>query len=208
VDAASARRAGTDRRADRPRVPSPPCPARRISCPSRTPAGKLTLTSRPSSVNRRRPPASASSSDSSRSASRSRPRRGPPARSARAPNSASNRSPPNSTRLSPEPLVSEEVLEALLRRLALRFTPTSAEAVVTLPLVSVGQNLVGLAELLEALLSVAVGVQVRVILARQLAVRAPDRILVRVARDAQHLVIVRVAQRHLSSNPPSNGPPL
>ncbi len=96
-----------------------------------------------------------------------------------------------------EPLVGEEVLEALVRRLVLRFTPTGAEAVVTRTLLGVRQNLVRLAELLEALLGVAVGVQVRVVLARQLAVGAPDRVGVRVARNAQYLVVVRVAQRHL-----------
>src|SRR5262249_11816119 len=92
----------------------------------------------------------------------------------------------------------------LLGRLALGFTPPRAEAVVTLPLLGVGQHLVRLADLLEALLGVAVGVHVRVVLARQLAVSAADRVLVRVARDVQQLVVVGVAQRHAGSNPPSN----
>ena len=95
-----------------------------------------------------------------------------------------------------EPLVGEELLEARVRRLLLLLTPVGAEAVVALALLGIGQHLVRLAKLLESILRVAVGVDVRVVRASQLAVRAADRVLIRVTRDAEHLVVVGISKRH------------
>src|SRR6266540_2460176 len=69
--------------------------------------------------------------------------------------------------------------------------PGLPEGVVALPLLRVAEHAVGLGDLLEALLSVRVaGVEVRVVLARQLAVGALDLLGRGIAADAEHGVVV------------------
>src|SRR5690606_12629214 len=70
--------------------------------------------------------------------------------------------------------------------------PIRAERVVRGPLLGVAQDLVGLADLLEALLGVRLLADVRVILARKAAVGALDLVLRRVPGDAHDLVVVLV----------------
>src|SRR5262249_62233127 len=66
-----------------------------------------------------------------------------------------------------------------------------AEAVVLLPLLRVGEDVVGALDLLEALLRGGVArIRVRVVLARELAVRLLDLVLARRSRDAEGLVQV------------------
>src|SRR3954471_23366861 len=69
-----------------------------------------------------------------------------------------------------------------------------AAAVVLLALLGVAQDVVGLGDLLEALLGAGVLVRVRVVLARELAVRLLDLLLRRLAVDAEDLVVVRTAR--------------
>jgi hypothetical protein len=63
--------------------------------------------------------------------------------------------------------------------------------VVELALLSVGENVVGFLQLLEALFRrLVAGVEVGVMLARELAIRRLDVAIARAAPDAQHLVVV------------------
>src|SRR4029078_4125360 len=79
-----------------------------------------------------------------------------------------------------------------------------AEAVVLLPLLRVGEYVVGALDLLEALLRRGVArVRVRVVLARELAVRLLDLVLARALRDAERPVQV-LNCRH---RPPAAAPP-
>ncbi len=71
-----------------------------------------------------------------------------------------------------------------------------AERVVRLPLLGVREDVVGALHLLEALLgAVVAGVPVRVVLARELAIRLLDVVVGRVLRDAEHLVGVTCHRR-------------
>src|SRR4051794_22005236 len=70
-----------------------------------------------------------------------------------------------------------------------------AAAVVLLALLGVAQDVVGLGDLLEALLRHRILVGVRVVLARELAVRLLDVVLRRLLVDAEDLVVVS-ARRH------------
>jgi len=67
------------------------------------------------------------------------------------------------------------------------------EAIVHLPLLTIAEYLVGLVDLFKAFLGVGSLVHVRVILPRQLAIGAFDRIFVGVARDAQHFIVIAFA---------------
>ncbi len=98
--------------------------------------------------------------------------------------------------LSAEPLAVEELLEVRIRRGLLLLAPIGAESVISLALVRIRQHLIRLAQLFEAVLGVGVGIEVGVVGAGKLAIRAADRVLIGVARDAQHLVVIRVSQRH------------
>ena len=71
------------------------------------------------------------------------------------------------------------------------------ERVVALPLLRVAEHRVGLADLLEALLCLLVTVvAIRVVLHRQLAVRASQLFGTGVAADPEHLVVVALRRGH------------
>ena len=65
-----------------------------------------------------------------------------------------------------------------------------AEHVIGLAALRVGQDLVGLVDLLEARVGIRIGVDVRMPALGELAERALDVVIARVARDAQDLVEV------------------
>src|SRR6266540_7048012 len=79
--------------------------------------------------------------------------------------------------------------------------PLRTDRVVALALLGIGEDLVGLVDLLEALLSFGTLVDVRVMLPREAAVCLLDLLGARVLRDAEGLVVVLVFDRH-------TGPPL
>src|SRR5690606_2093225 len=95
-----------------------------------------------------------------------------------------------------EPLAAEEGAEEVAEAERAVGTPAGggaavAEHVVAPPLLRVAQHLVGRPDLLEALLGLrVVAVAVGVVAARQLAVRAPDLVVGRVAFDPEDLVVV------------------
>ena len=70
----------------------------------------------------------------------------------------------------------------------------AAAAVVALALLGIAEDVVGLGDLLEALLGAGVLVRVRVVLARELAVGLLDLVLRGLAVDAQRLVVVTRAR--------------
>ena len=74
-----------------------------------------------------------------------------------------------------------------------------AEAVVTRALVAVGEHRVGLGRFLEAVFRRGVaGVSIRMVLLRELPVGGLDRLVVRVAGDAQDVVVVAFGcRRHM-----------
>src|SRR5262249_38287322 len=77
------------------------------------------------------------------------------------------------------------------RRDALVGLPVRAHLVVATALLGVGEHLVGLVDLLEARLGLAVaGVDVGMVLARELAVGGLDLLAARGLRDAERLVVV------------------
>ena len=80
-----------------------------------------------------------------------------------------------------------------------------AEGVVLLALLGIGEHVMGLTDLLEALLGRRIaGIGIGMILARQLAVRLFDLVLARPLGDAQGVVVTR----HAPVQPPSPGVPL
>src|SRR6185503_16030274 len=81
------------------------------------------------------------------------------------------------------------------------WTVGGAEGVVPGALGGVGQDLVGAGDLLEALLRSRIAVHVRVMLARELPIRAADVLLGRVAGDPQDLVEVADGGHHCSASP-------
>ena len=81
----------------------------------------------------------------------------------------------------------------------------AAAAVVALALLRIAEHVVGLGDLLEALLGAGVLVRVRVVLARELAVGLLDLVLRGLAVDAQRLVVVARA-RHRPTPPRRRGP--
>ncbi len=155
-----------------------------------------------SSDSRRRPPASASSSESSSSASRSRPRRGPSRRRGAAAAEQSleelGESPVAELDANAvaEALLLEEVLEVARARGLFGVAPLRAETVVALALLGIREHLVGLAQLLEAVLRVPLAIEIGVVLARELAVRPADLVLARAAGNAENLVVVLVLDCH------------
>ena len=90
----------------------------------------------------------------------------------------------------------EDVAEALAAERAeapgVAARPGVAEAIVVGPLLGVREHFVGFVDLLEVRLGrrLVVG-DVGMVLARQLPVCALDRALIRIARDAEHRVIIR-----------------
>src|ERR1019366_6789173 len=91
--------------------------------------------------------------------------------------------------------VEREVAEIRLRAVA-----DVAEGVVTLPLLRIAQDRVRLADLLELLLgSLVAVVAVRVVLHGELAIRGLQLLRRRVARNAEHLVVVALDGRHASA---------
>src|SRR5262249_17794143 len=83
-----------------------------------------------------------------------------------------------------------------------------AELVVSSTLLCVGENGIGLRDLLEALLgSLVSGIHVGMVLARELAIRLGDRVLAGVSRDAEDLVGILAAvapagaRRHVRASP-------
>src|SRR5258705_1124539 len=90
-----------------------------------------------------------------------------------------------------DPLESARLLSALPEALPLR-----TDGVVALALLGIGEDLVGLVDLLEALLRLGFLVDVRMVLARELAVRLLDLLGARILRDAECLVVVLVLDRH------------
>jgi hypothetical protein len=88
--------------------------------------------------------------------------------------------------------VTAETLAPIRRRTEILARLVRADLVVGGPLLGVLQDLVGLAHLLEALLGVLLLGHVRVVLARELAVRLLDVPLGGAALDAQDLVVVLV----------------
>src|SRR4051794_3695750 len=74
-----------------------------------------------------------------------------------------------------------------------------AAAVVLLALLGIAQDVVGLGDLLEAVLGSGVLVRVRVILARELAVRLLDVVLRRLLVDAEGLVVVSRARHRYAA---------
>src|SRR5204862_7176507 len=85
-----------------------------------------------------------------------------------------------------------EALVPVVRRAEVLPRAMAAEAVVGRALVLVLQRLVGLGDLLEALLGVRLLGDVRVVLARELAVGLLDLVVRGPARDAERLVVVLV----------------
>jgi hypothetical protein len=90
-----------------------------------------------------------------------------------------------------DPLESTGLLATLPEALPLR-----TDGVVALALLGIGEDLVGLVDLLEALLRLRFLVDVRVVLARELAVGLLDLLGARILRDAECLVVVLVLDRH------------
>src|SRR4030095_7607212 len=86
-----------------------------------------------------------------------------------------------------DPLESAGLLAALPEALPLR-----TDRVIPLALLRVGEDLVGLVDLLEALLRLGLLVDVRMVLARELAGRLLDLLGARILRDAECLVVVLV----------------
>ena len=80
--------------------------------------------------------------------------------------------------------------------------PGVAEAIVRLPSLRVGQHLVGLRDLAEAMLRVRGDADVGMQLAREPAKGLLDVRIRRVAWHAEHLVVVRLRRRH-PAQPPS-----
>src|SRR5581483_11979027 len=74
--------------------------------------------------------------------------------------------------------------------------PVRADLVVPAALLGIGEDLVGLVDLLEAPLGLRSSVDVRVVLPGQLPVRPLDLLGRRVLRDAEDLVVVLVLDRH------------
>ena len=209
-DAARGGRAGTGRRAGPPPAPGAALPGQPDPLAVAHAARDLDLEVAP--VAERQPPlaaAAASSSVSSSTASWSPPRiekpvearpaaAGPDARAA--PNRPSKMSlkspPPKSTRTSPKPSPLPKPCSNPPRAgHVLARPPVRAEAVVARALLGVAQDLVGLGDLLEAVLGAGLLVDVRVIFARELAVGAADVLGARVARNAQRLVVVLEGDR-------------
>ena len=79
--------------------------------------------------------------------------------------------------------------------LALDPLPVGAELIILRPFLGIAEHFVGLVDQLEAVRSLGVFVDVRVILARQPAVGGLDLLLGRGARDAEGLVIVLELRR-------------
>ena len=82
------------------------------------------------------------------------------------------------------------------RRKAAAAEPRVAVAVVGLPAPAVGEHLVGLGDLLEALSRVGLAGDVRVQLAREPPERPLDLVVAGVAPDAEQLVVVTLRSRH------------
>src|SRR5919204_1247288 len=89
-----------------------------------------------------------------------------------------------------------EALEALEAAVALAVESGVAKLVVDAALLRVGEDFVGLADFFEAHLSVGRLVDVGVVLARKLAEGALQLVLARVARDAQHFIVITFRRRH------------
>src|SRR5437016_11365303 len=83
--------------------------------------------------------------------------------------------------------------------------PLLAILIVLRALVSVAQDLMGFTDLLELVFGGFVaGVDIRVVLTRELAIGGFDLLLIRRSRDSQYLVIVFVARSiHVITRPPS-----
>src|SRR6266542_1684400 len=171
-NACSRRRMSTYRSPDGPpRSPASPSPATRSCCPSSIPAGM----SSGSSWSRR---------------SRPSPRQRVQSASTVLPEPAQR-----ATRLAPAELAAEERLEEIADA-EVAETLAVAEHVVPLAPLGVGEHLVGLGDLFEALAPVGRLARVGMVLARELAVRAADLIRRRGARHAEKLVIVDARPSH------------
>src|SRR3989449_320716 len=79
-----------------------------------------------------------------------------------------------------------------------KLLPFGTDRVVALALLGIGEDLVRLVDLLEALLGARVLVDVRVVLARELPVGLLDVVGRGVLRNAKGLVVVLVLDRHSS----------
>ena len=90
----------------------------------------------------------------------------------------------------------EPLTEAGGTRNVLSGPPVGAEAVVSLSLLGVAQHLVGLGDLLEAVLGAGLLVDVRVVAAGEPPVRLSDLVFAGVPGDLERLVVVLEGDRH------------
>jgi hypothetical protein len=93
-----------------------------------------------------------------------------------------------------------EASESRCARAVVTRLPVGAEPVVAPPLLGVAQHVVGLGDLLEALLGSRLLVHVGVVLARELPVRPPDLLVARPPGDTERLVVVAGGDGHQASS--------